>query len=663
MGNSIFDIGVSALNAAQAGLITTGHNISNANTPGYSRQQIVQQANLPQATGVGFLGQGVQVTTVKRIYSDYLATQLNTVQSQGSQLDSYYAQVSQIDNLLGDGSTGLSPSLSSFFNAVQGVATNPASMPSRQAMLSSANSLVSSFQSLDQQLTQIRNSVNGQIADSVSTINADATQIASLNQAIVQAQSTANGQPPNDLLDQRDELIAQLNKQVQASVVKQSNGSVNVFIGNGQALVMGNQATQLVATSSPTDPQRTEVGYPAGGTTVVLASSSLPGGTLGGLFSFRSQSLDPAQNALGRIAIGLAQTFNAQHELGQDLNGALGGAFFSVPSPTVLTASTNTGSGSVSATVADASALTTSDYQLTYNGTNTSGNADYTLTRLSDGTTTDINFAPASYPYSTTVDGVQLTIGSGAAVGDTWKIEPARYGASGIAVAITDPSKIAAASPVSTAASTTNTGDATISAGSAISVPSGASGTSVSFPTVTLAYSSTTGQFSVSASSNPPTTSGPTLSSTTYTSGTSYTLAINGYTFGFTISGQPANNDTFTIGPNTAGVSDNRNALALAALQSANTLGATTSGGQPTMSYTGAYAALAARIGDQTNSTQVQQTAQQNLIQQTQQAQQSVSGVNLDEEAANLLRYQQVYQAAGKMLQIASTLFQSILSI
>ncbi len=644
----IFSIGVSGLNAAQAGLATTSHNISNASTPGYSRQEIVQTAAAPQLTGGGFFGQGVQVSTVKRIYSNFLASQVTQAQTQSSQLDSYYAQISQIDNLLGNSSAGLAPALNDFFSGVQAVAANPADVPSRQALLSSAGTLVSNFQSLDQQLEQIRDGVNSQIASSVSAINGFAQQIASLNQSVAQAQAGGAGQPPNDLLDQRDQLVTELSQQVQATVVKQSDGSYDVFVGNGQPLVLGDQGYSLSAVPSPADPQDTAVACDAGGSSVPLADSSLQGGPLGGLLAFRDETLDATQNALGRIAIGLGQAFNAQHALGQDLNGALGGAFFTVPGPAVLPSSANAGSASVSATVADASALTTSDYQLRYNGAS-GGNESYTLTRLSDGATMALSFPSAGgYPYSTTVDGVALTIGAGAAQNDSWKIEPTRDGASGIGVAITDPAKIAAASPISTAASLRNQGDATISAGNV----SSAAGLPLT-GTITLTYSAAGNQLIVSG----PVSAGP----FTYASGS--TVSFNGISFA--ISGTPADGDTFTVQPNTGGVADNRNALALAALQTASTLGRDTgvAGSTPTLSFTGAYAALAAQIGDKTSAVQVQQSAQQSLLAQTQQAQQSVSGVNLDEEAANLLRYQQAYQAAGKMLQIASTLFQSILAI
>ncbi len=237
MGNGIFGIGLSGLNAAQAGLLTTGHNISNASTPGYSRQQVVQSSNSPQLTGSGFLGQGVQVSTVKRVYSEFLASQVLQAQTQSSQLDSYYTQIKQLDNMLGDPSAGVSPTLQSFFNGVQDVATTPASVPSRQALLSSAQSLVARFQGLSQRFTEFRNGVNSQIAGSVAEINSLAQQIAGLNHNIVLAGDANSRQPANDLLDQRDALVTQLGRVINIAVVRQSDGSFNVFVGNGQALV------------------------------------------------------------------------------------------------------------------------------------------------------------------------------------------------------------------------------------------------------------------------------------------------------------------------------------------------------------------------------------------------------------------------------------------
>jgi len=649
MGSSVFGIGMSGMNAAQAGLVTTGHNISNASTPGFNRQEIVQSSNIPQFTGAGFLGQGVAVNTVRRIYSDALANQLTQAQAQGSQLDAYYAQIKQLDNMLGDPSAGLAPALQDFFSGVADVASHPESVPSRQALLSSANALSARFHDLDQQFAEMRAGINAEITSSIGVINGYARQIASLNHNIVVAESASAQQPANDLRDQRDALVAALNQQVRASVVRESNGSYDVFVGNGQPVVVGSRAFDLVATPALEDPQRIEVGYQSGGSTMLLAAASIRGGALGGLLSFRSASLDGVQNALGRVAMGLAQTFNDQHALGQDLNGALGAGFFSVASPAVLPSSKNAGTASVAAILQNVNALTTSDYRLQYNGA-AGVNENFLLTRISDGVTTAATFPTATgYPYSLNVDGITLTLSAGATLNDSWLIEPTRLGAGNIGVILKDPDAIAAASPIRTGAALANSGSATISAGSVSSVAD------LPLPaTVTLTFNAAAGQFAVSGAV-------PAVASFAYNPGS--TVSFNGISFA--ISGTPADGDVFTLGRNTNGVSDNRNALALGALQTANTLGknAGIAGSQPTTSFQGAYSQLVSQVGNTTRQMEVTAKAQQNMIAQTRQAQQSVSGVNLDEEAANLLRYQQAYQASGKMMQIASTLFQTVLDL
>lgn len=650
MGSSIFGIGISGLNAAQAGLITTGHNISNASTPGFNRQEVVQVSNIPQFTGAGFLGQGVAVSTVRRIYSDALANQLMLAQTQGSQLDAYAAHITQLNNMLGDGSIGLAPALQNFFGGVAEVAAHPESMPSRQALLSSANALSATFQGLDQQIAEIRSGINAEITGSIGSINSYARQIAELNHNILVTESSTSLQPANDLRDQRDALVAALNKEIRASVVKEDNGSYDVFIGNGQPVVVSAQAFALVATPSLEDPQRIEVGYQNGASSTLLAPVSLQGGTLGGLLDFRSESLDSVQNALGRMAMALAQTFNEQHALGEDLNGELGKAFFSVADPAVLPSSKNAGTGTVTATLQSVGALTTSDYRLQYNGAS-AGNENFTLTRVSDGSAFPAVTFPSAgaYPYSMIVDGITLTLASGAALNDSWLIEPTRLGAGEISVKLSDPGLIAAASPIRTGTALANRGSATISSGSVASVAD------LPLPaTVMLTFSAAAGEFTVSGAV-------PAVGSIAYTPGNS--IDVNGISF--SISGAPADADVFTLERNTNGVGDNRNALALGALQTANTLGqnASIAGSQPTTSFQGAYSQLVSQTGNIARQTAVMATAQTNVIAQNQQALQSVSGVNLDEEAANLLRYQQAYQASGKMMQIASTLFQTVLDL
>jgi flagellar hook-associated protein 1 len=630
--SDVLGIALSGINAAQLQLTTTGNNISNASTPGYSRQNVVLQSNIPQYTGSGFIGNGVQVQTVQRAYNDFLTVQLRQTQSESNQLSTYYTQVQQLDNMMGDSSSGLSPALQNFFTGVQTVANDPSTVSSRQSMISNSQSLVSTFQYLAQQMTQMGQSVNTQISASVTSINSYAQQIAQLNDSITVAQQQANGNPPNDLLDQRDQLLQQLNQQVQATVVKQTDGSYSVFIGSGLPLVVGDKTYALSSITSPTDPTSTEVAYSQAGTPAQLPESSIIGGNLGGLMQFRANSLEPAENSLGRIAIGLATTMNNQNALGQDLNGNPGGNLFTVPAPVVGPSTNNTGNGLITGTISNANALTTSDYSLSYNGTN------YQLTRLSDNNVTTFS----SFPQ--TVDGVTLNLASGTvAAGDTYLIKPTNNGASQMSMATSDPNAIAAAAPILASSGVANTGNSTITPGVVNGPPP--VNTNLTQP-VTITFTAA-GTYSVSGTG----TGNPT--------GLSYTpggnITYNGWTV--QISGAPAAGDTFTIAPNSNGSGDSRNALLLAGLQTQNTMA------NGTDTYQDAYGQMASDIGNMTDQMQVTSTAQQTLLTQTQTSQQSISGVNLDEEAANLIRFQQAYQACGKMIQIASTCFDSIINI
>jgi flagellar hook-associated protein 1 FlgK len=638
MGTSVFNIGVSGLAAAQAGLLTTGHNISNASTPGFNRQQIVQSTNTPQFTGAGYLGQGANVVTVKRVYSEFLANQALTAQTRLSELNAYADQIRQIDGLLADSSAGLSSALDDFFRGVHEVAANPASIPARQSMLSMAQALSGRFQSLDGRLDEIRDGVDTQLGSTIADINSYATQIAELNQRVILAQAAGPNQPANDLLDQRDQLIADLNRQVRVTTLNEADGSLSVFVGNGQALVVGNRAFGLAAMPSGEDASRMTVGInlPGGGT-AALPEAMLTGGTLGGLLAFRRESLDAAQNALGRIAIGMAETFNAQHRLGQDLNGALGGDFFTAPAPQVLYPNSplNGGTADIGVAVASADSLTTSDYRLTADG-----GGNYTLTRLSDNTTL---FAAAALPQ--TVDGLTISLNAGAAnAGDSFLIQPTRAAAGDIAVALTDARSIAAAAPIRTAAGNANTGTGAVSAGSVNGPPPTDPNLA---QTVTITFD------------NPPTTFDVNGTGTGNPANVAFSaggdITYNGWTI--RISGTPAAGDVFTVSANGGGVSDNRNALLLAGLQTGKTL----AGGSA--SYQSAYAQIVSDVGNKTREVEVTITAQENIEKQALDAQQSLSGVNLDEEAANLLRYQQAYQASGKMIEIASKLFDTLLGL
>ena len=630
MGNGIFGIGISGLAAAQAGLVTTGHNIANANTDGYHRQGIIQSTSTPLRTGSGFFGQGVQVDTVMRSYSRFLDAQVAQSQAQASYQSTLNAQLSQVDNLLADTDAGLSPALQDFFTALHDVAASPASVPSRQSLLSSGSALAARFNSLNSRLDEMRSGVNSQIAATVTEINSYAQQIASLNTRILTARQNP-AQPPNDLLDQRGALVEKLNAVVGTSVVDQSDGTINVFVGNGQNLVIGQQAMKLAAVQALDDPQRLEVGFVLGAATGRVDPSLLQSGSLGGLLEFRRNALDPAQNALGRVAIGLAQSFNDQHRLGQGLDGALGGDFFSVPAPFVTAKTGNAGTLTVSAAVNNIAGLTTSDYRLAWTG------ANYTLTRLSDNTVTTYATLPQ------TVDGITISGAGAPAAGDSFLIQPTRNAARSFALAISDPAAIAAAAPIRTAAAGANTGSGAITAGTVN--PPAPPNANLQQPVTITFTSATTFNVTGAGTGNPV--------GVAYTSGGNITY--NGWTV--QLSGAPAAGDVFTVAANGGGVADGRNALLLADLQTRATL----AGG--TASYQGAYSQIVSAVGNQTRESEVSAKAQESLVSEARQAQQALSGVNLDEEAANLLRYQQAYQASGKMLQIASSLFQEILDL
>jgi flagellar hook-associated protein 1 FlgK len=623
----ILNIGISGLNAAQAGISTTSHNISNVNTGGYSRQTTVQTTNTPQFTGVGYLGQGTSVSTIKRLYDGFLATQTREAQSQSSQLTMLSGQLSNIDNLLADTTVGLAPVMDSFFGAVNTLASNPSDAAARQSLISAGQSMATRFRDLSAQLTTLREQANANINQSVSGINSLAAQVASLNNSV--AAALGSGKPPNDLLDQRDALLLDLSKQTRVSVVPLADGTVNVFMNSGQALVLGNTPTQLQVQSDPANPQNLTVGINANGNFQQLAESTLAGGELGGSLAFRT-ALDGAENGLGRIAIELAQSFNAQHSAGQDLNGNLGTNFFAAGTPQSLVNANNTGNASLSVSISNYGALTTADYRLAYDGTN------YVVTNQS----TKQQQTFATLPQ--TVDGVSIGIASGTMnAGDSFLIQPTRAGATGFSSLITDPSRVAAALPVRASVANANTGSGTATV-TAVTPPPGAN---LQQPVSIVFTSATTFNVVGTGTGNP--------------TGLSFTpgmqVSYNGWTM--TLDGTPASGDTFSVGANTGGSGDNGNAIALGSLQTAKLLNGGTAG------LNEAYAQLVSDVGNQTRAAKTGADAQKVVLTNAQSAQQAVSGVSLDEEAANLLKYQQAYQAASKIISTANTVFDSILSI
>ncbi len=669
--SSIFGIGVGALQNAQFGLMTTGHNISNVNTDGYNRQRVIMASNIAVLTGAGYVGQGAHVATIERMYSNFLGAQVNQAQTTASSLEAYSAQLAQINNMLADPNSGLSPALSDFFKGVQQVAADPSSLAARQSMLSAAQAMVARYQGIESRLTELYDGVNGQIQGYVGSINSYAEQIAHLNEQIINAQAATN-QPPNDLYDQRDQLVADLNKLIGVNTTMNTDGSYNVYIGNGQQLVTRTQVSQLVAVASSEDPSRLIIGLRNATGNQEMPESLISGGSVSGLLAFRSQFLDRAANEMGRVAASMALTFNAQHALGQDLNGNIAGDpnfvgnFFTLSGPKVIANSLNPASAAnVTASFISPppnngnfyTDLTNSDYQLAYDGTN------YTLTRLSDnvswsaGSVAALNAAVTASSEGS--QGFTVAITGTPAAGSSYLIQPTRELARNIAinpVVAADVRQIAAAAPIRAQAGTTNTGNATISAGT---VSTGYTAPAAGSP-ITLSYSG--GNLTGFPAGAVSVTSNGTTTNYTYPVPDASIPYTNGATVTFSgmsvqISGTPKNGDTFSIARNSNGVSDNRNALLLGKLQTQSTM----AGGKAT--YQGSYSQLVSDAGNKGREVQVTLDAQKALLKQAQTVNDSLSGVNLDEEAANLLRYQQAYQAAAKMIDIGSKLLDTILAI
>nr|WP_315253669.1 flagellar hook-associated protein FlgK [uncultured Duganella sp.] len=653
---SLLSIGKSGLLAAQVGLSTTGNNITNANTAGYNRQVAIQGDTGTQYQGFGYVGTGTEIAAVRRYYDNFLATSLRNAESNQAALNTYSQQISQIDNLLADPSAGLSPALQDFFSGVQDATASPASSAARQSMLSSAESLASRFQAMSARLSEMSDGVNSTITSTVNEINAYANQIADINNTI--AGLTTSNAAPNDLLDKRDQMLTELNKLVKINVTTGDNNMLNVQFGSGQPLVVGNQPFQLATASSPTEVGRMTIGYQSpNGNFSALPDAVFTGGQLGGIIQFRTDALDKAQNSLGQIAAGLATAFNAQHVLGQDQNGDLGGNFFNPIQAYVGYSTRNSPSSTVtvSAVVTDAGALTSSDYSVDYDASTSTFN----VTRKSDGKITPINPFPQTEPQ--VIDGVAYSIDPGAngpQDKDNFLVRPTYNAAASLTVAIKDNAKIALAAPISTAAPTANVGNAKISAGT-VDANYLTPGNALTAP-ATLTFDKASNTLSgfpagqeVTVTVNGTATVYPADTPVPYTDGAS--ISVGG--INFAISGAPADQDTFTIGPNTSGVGDSRNGALLASLQTKNVL----NNGQATFQTT--YAQLVNVVGTKARESQIAGTAADAAVKQATNSQQAVSGVNLDEEAANLLRYQQAYQASGKVMQVASQLFDTLLSL
>jgi len=620
--SDLLNIGASGLGAAQVALQTTSNNISNANTAGYDRQVVDFSERLSAKGGRFTIGSGVDVTGVRRQYDVFLTT---TVWNQNSSLQSATTSnnlASSLNQVLASAGN-IQGALDSFYGSFSTMANTPGVQSSRQAALASAQSLVAQFNTFGQQLNQMQSQISGNISATVDQINNVAANIASLNKSIL----SAGQNPPNSLLDQRDQLVQTLSGYVGVSATPQADGTISIYASNGQALVSGSKSYAISAGGSVYDSSRTDV-FDSSGNDI---TNRITGSTLGALLSFRSGVLDGVQTQLGNAAVGLAASVNDQQAKGLDLHGLQGLPMFNVPAPTVLPSAKNSGAGAVTAAVTNAGALGTSNLVLKYTG------VSWQLQNANDGSavalTTNAN-------GTLSAAGMTFTVPGAPSAGDSYLIEPTAQASSDLTVAMTDPNDIAAAATMAATPATGNTGNIT------------AKGVTVTNPGNPALMGTVKVSFPAAGSYQVTDSTGAVISSGAYAPGQS--ISANGWTM--KLAGTPGVGDSFNVAQNSNGLNDVSNAVALAGLADAGVL----NGG--TQSIVASYGVLTTQIGTAGNQATTNLTTQTSLFNQAMASQQSVSGVNLDEEAASLVHFQQAYQASAQVITTANTIFNSLIT-
>lgn len=694
----LLNIGLSGLSAAKTKLSVTGHNITNINTPGYTRQDTVQATRTPQFSGAGYIGSGTSLTDIRRSYNEFLTTQLRSSTALNSDVKAYKSQIDQLDGLLAGTTTGVTPSLQAFFSAMQTAAEDPANIPARQLVLAEAEGLARRFNNIYDNITSQNSFINKQLVTTTEQINRLAQTVGSLNAAISSAGT--NGQQPNDLLDARDEAVRQLSTYVGVTVVVQDDNSFNLSIGSGQPLVVGSTVNQLQAVPGRGDPNTFEIDFISGGSRQNI-TGSISGGEMGGLLRYRTEVLDPTVNALGRLALSISSEVNSQLGQGLDLKGQVGAALFNNINDPKLAAlrvrpmADNISNVSGSMNITNTKLLTTSNYQLDFDGTN------YSARRISDGAVMSVTVGAGgvlSFADSAGRDqGFTLQMSDTPSAGDRFVLEPTRRGAADLSVVLDQADQLAFAGPFKADAALQNKGTGSIGQPSVEMVLNPDSLPQANFVAddlsldhlkavgnISLRYDEATGSMVF----NTPLPAGVTITAIPVegqaapagitglpitpgqTNQLSYAIEVDiagvkqSFTIQQTISGRPQNNDQFSVGFNQNGVSDNRNALKLADLQNKPVVGvdANIKDVSTGVSFTDGYGDMIERVGTLTAQARQDDVATGAILKQATDNRNSLSAVNLDEEAANLIQFEQYYNASAQIIQVARSLFDTLIN-
>ncbi|WP_273819335.1 MULTISPECIES: flagellar hook-associated protein FlgK [Pseudomonas] len=683
---SLLNIGMTGLNAASSALTTTGNNIANVDTAGYSRQQTVQTTAASQRYGNVFIGTGTTLADVRRVYSAYLESQLHTATSLNSDASSYLAQVTPTDSMLSDTNTGMTASLQSFFTSLQAVSTKPTDDAARQNTLSSAKALSDRFNSIAKQLNDQNTGINTNLADMADQVNKLATSIAQLNEQITKISPSAGA--PNDLMDKRNDAVRQLSELVGTSVTERGS-NYDVYLANGQPLVMGNSTNTLSAVPSKDDPSRYSLQLDRASSTIDI-TDTVSGGEIGGLLRYRTEVLNPSLNELGRVAMVLADQMNKQNAQGIDKNGNFGTAIFNdinsaalVSQRSIAKSTNNPASGNLNVNISNTGALTTYDYQVTFtNGT------DYTVKR-SDGTNMG-SFSTTTTP-APVIDGFTLSPNSATPMtaGDSFKVTPTRSGASDIQMVMTDSKSIAAAAALTGVTSANNGGTYTqpvlvdqlgssnatnnaqlqdaIKYGTPVKLVFDAAGTGAAAGTQGYTLTDAKGNVmgtgtivpgqgnTLNLKINMVDASGNPVMDNTVTPPVQKTFTVQ-----TTVGGNPKAGESYTISMTGAASSDNRNSAALIGLQTKQTVDTGTA--SKGISLSDAYGKLISNVGTKAAQAKSDSEATTTVLTTAKGARDSLSGVNLDEETGNLVKYQQYYTASSQIIKAAQETFSVLIN-
>jgi flagellar hook-associated protein 1 FlgK len=627
---SILNIGARALLANQLALQTAGNNVANVNTPGYSRQSVLLLPVEGAFSGSGYYGNGVDAATVMRSHDEFLTRQAALTSSVASSDAKRLEQLKQLEDLFPGGPTGLGAAVSDMLNAFSDVVNAPTDLPARAVVLSRADEVAARFRTSAASLVSLQQGIDYELQVTADTINNLASRIAQANTQI--SATNGSGHEPLQLLDQRDQLIRELNVLVQTTSIQASDGTVGIFLGGSQPLVLGKFAAEVSFTGDEFgDPAKSKLAISSNGQTALIDEANLGGGALSGLLRFKNIDLVDAGNLLGRLALALGTKINEQQSLGLDQTGAPGGNLFALGIvPEGLPASTNTGGASVQQSIqtlpiSGATSLAASDYEVSFSSATTG-----TVKRVLDGQTVAFNAVPVQ------IDGLTLDVTGAPAAGDRFLITPLRNAALAIDTTFASPRSLAVASPVAASAGASNQGTLTLQN----LLPQSADANLTQ--TVTLTFTGT-GTFDVVGVG----TGDPVA--VAYTPG--QPITYNGWSL--TLKGNPKAGDTYTVAVNAFPNTSAGNAEAMQALRDLPMF----DGAAATDGYAGLMASIGVRVQSAGFIAGISESIARNL--ETDRA--SVAGVNLDEEAAKLLQFQQAYQASAKILQVSQTMFDTMI--